>query len=566
MIQFKNFKIGSKINVLFVATITVFVIVMIIAGNRLIHSIHNARNNTARAAADVGYELIRHYFEEYKAGKLSLKEAQDMAKKHLKFIRYEDVEYFWINDNTLPYPTMIMHSTNPSLDGQVLDNPIYNVALGGKQNLFQVMVEMCQKNGEGFVDYLWPRPGETKSVPKISYVKLLKEWNWIVGTGVYVDKVNDEIQQVVRPLSIIISITIVLLMIVFTLVVSRFILRPILNTILMLKDISEGEGDLTRRLNVTSEDEIGDLSGYFNKFVEKLQKIITSIIENANTVASSATQLSSVSTQIAANAEEMSTQTSTVASATEQATTNINSISSAAEEMSSSANNVASAIEEMSSSLNEVANNCQKELKIAVEANSHAKYSKDVMDKLGAAAKSIGKVVDVITDLADQTNLLALNATIEAASAGEDGKGFAVVANEVKELAKQTAQATQQIQKQVEDMQTNTESAVKAIESVSKVIEEVNLISQTIVSAVEEQSVTVNEISKNVSGVSIGTQEVSKNVAESAKGLSEVSSTIAGVYNAVTDTAKGIIQVKTSAEELSTLSEGLKKLLGQFKS
>ncbi len=120
------------------------------------------------------------------------------------------------------------------------------------------------------------------------------------------------------------------------------------------------------------------------------------------------------------------------------------------------------------------------------------------MDKLGAAAKSIGKVVEVINDIADQTNLLALNATIEVASAGEAGKRFAVVANEVKELAKQTAQATQEIQKQVEDMQTNTESAIKAIDSVSKVIEEVNEISQTIVSAVEEQSATVNEISRNV--------------------------------------------------------------------
>lgn len=233
--------------------------------------------------------------------------------------------------------------------------------------------------------------------------------------------------------------------------------------------------------------------------------------------------------------------------------------------MSSSANSVATAIEEMSASLNEASQNCQKEHQIAVVARNHAQNSKDVMDRLSAAAKSIGNVINVINDIADQINLLALNATIEAASAGEAGKGFAVVASEVKALSKQTAHATQEIQKQIENMQKNTESAINAIGSVLKVIEEVNVISQTIVSAVEEQSATVNEISKNVSGVSVGAREFSKNVAESATGLNEVSSTIAGVNIAVADTAKGIVQVKASADELSKLSEDLKGLLGQFK-
>ncbi len=286
------------------------------------------------------------------------------------------------------------------------------------------------------------------------------------------------------------------------------------------------------------------------------------LAKTATIVTDSSSRLLAIATQIASNAEEMSTQTSTVASSTEQVTTNINSLSSATEEMSSSANSVTAAIEEMSSTLNEVAQNCQKELKIAAEANTHAKNSKDVMDKLGAAAQSIGKVVEVINGIADQTNLLALNATIEAASAGDAGKGFTVVASEVKALAKQTAQATLEIQKQVEEMQSNAESAITAIESVSNVIEEVNLISQTIVCAVEEQSVTVNEIARNVNMVSTSAKEVSKNVAESAFGLSEVASTISGVNNAVADTAKEIVLVKTNAEELSKLSDGLKVLVG----
>ena len=233
--------------------------------------------------------------------------------------------------------------------------------------------------------------------------------------------------------------------------------------------------------------------------------------------------------------------------------------------MSSSADTVATAIEEMSASINEVARNCQKELQISSDASAHARSSQDIMNNLGIASKSIGKVIEVINDLADQTNLLALNATIEAASAGEAGKGFAVVANEVKALAKQTAQATQEIQTQIEDIQRNTDSAVLAIESVVTIIEEVNTISQTIVSAVEEQSITVNEIAKNVSGVSIGAQEVARNVAESAQGLAEVARTIVSVSQGVSDTSMGITQIKTSADELARLSESLSGLVGQFK-
>lgn len=347
------------------------------------------------------------------------------------------------------------------------------------------------------------------------------------------------------------------------LIIIRIIVSNIYKAKESIQHIAD-QGDLTKRIPIEYQDEIGEMGISINTFIDKLQRILGSIISHAETVASAATELTSVSMQIATNAEEMSAQTSTVASTTELATMNINSISSASEEMSSSADSVATAIEEMSASLNEVSSNCQNELQIVTEANMHAKNSKEVMAKLGSAAKSIGKVIEVINDIADQTNLLALNATIEAASAGDAGKGFAVVANEVKDLAKQTAQATQEIQQQIIEIQTNTESAVQTITAVSEVIEEVNAISHTIVSAVEEQSATINEISRNVSGVNTGTREVSKNVAESAKGLSEVNTTISGVNSAVSETVRGIVQVKTSAVELSKLSEGLKELLVQF--
>ncbi len=430
-------------------------------------------------------------------------------------------------------------------------------------------------NGGGFTDYYFPKMGQDAALPKRAYSLYHQAFDMVIGTGAYTNDIDELLAKIKkernvssgRTLLIMSTIMVIGLgiMILLGFFVAHTISLQINSTSKMLKDISEGEGDLTKRLKIINNDEISDMARYFNKFVEKIQRMIGSISKSADTVVTYASGLSTTSIQVAANAEEMSSQTATVASATEEATTNINTISSAAEQMSVSTHTVASAIEEMSVSLNEVATNCQKELRIAEEANIHARNSKETMDKLNVAALSIGKVIEVINNIASQTNLLALNATIEAARAGESGKGFAVVASEVKELARQTADSTNEIRMQVEAIQSGAESTAVAIDKVSKVIEEVNAISHTIVAAVEEQSATISEIARNVSQVSTGAQEVSRHVNESAQGLLEVSGTISAVNNGIRDTASEITKVKKSSEELSKLSSYLKELLSQFK-
>lgn len=343
------------------------------------------------------------------------------------------------------------------------------------------------------------------------------------------------------------------------------IVKPIRLTNLALKDISEGEGDLTKRLAVSSRDEIGDMALYFNKFVEKIQGIIREVGGSTVALSSASENLSTVSAEIVKSAKELTSQTATVASSTATSTVNINNISASANDMSLGVNTVATAIEEMSSSLNEVSRNCQKESQIAGDANNQAKSTRELMFRLNVSSREIGKIIEVINDIADQTNLLALNATIEAASAGEAGKGFAVVANEVKDLAKQTATATDQISIQIEAMQDNTKNAVTAIEEITKVIEDINMTSQTIVTAVEEQSATINEIAKNVGDASQSAAKIAKNVNESAQGLSTITGTVNSVNTAVANTARGITQVKVSADELAKLSKGLKAIVGLFK-
>ncbi len=341
--------------------------------------------------------------------------------------------------------------------------------------------------------------------------------------------------------------------------------KPIRSAVNMLKDIAEGEGDLTQRLMISTNDEISELAQYFNKFIEKIQRIIVEISVTTQTLENSSNDLNQTSGSLADNATAMTDQSTSVASATEQASQNVLSISGSAEELSSSVNIIAAAIEEMNSSLTEVAQNCQNESTIAQKASEQVNSASQQMNTLGSAATDITKIVSTINDIANQTNLLALNATIEAASAGDAGKGFAVVASEVKELAKQTADATQVITQQVLKMQDISEKSINDITDISKIINEINTISHTIVSAVDEQSATVNEISNSVGEVGVVTATISTSISEASLGLNDVAEKVKDVEQVTHNTKDGITEISESSDKLKTLSNSLSDIVGQFK-
>jgi methyl-accepting chemotaxis protein len=356
----------------------------------------------------------------------------------------------------------------------------------------------------------------------------------------------------------------VIIGIVLAFVLTRMIVNPINRTVNMIKDIAQGEGDLTKRLDASAKDEIGDLARWFNTFVEKLQGIIKQIAGNAKTLAGSSTELSATASQLASGAEETTNQSSTVASAAEEMAANMNNMAAATEQMTTNVKTVAAATEEMTASISEIAKNAEQASSVAGNAATMARSSNETIGQLGSAADEIGKVIQVIQDIAEQTNLLALNATIEAARAGDAGKGFAVVATEVKELAKQTAEATEDIRGKIEGIQSSTGLAVKSIGSISEVIQQVNEISRTIASAVEEQSVTTKEIAQNVAQTSHAAETVSVGVTQSATASKEITQNIAGVDQAAKQTAQGATQTQTAGVELSKLAEELQSLVGQF--
>jgi len=351
-------------------------------------------------------------------------------------------------------------------------------------------------------------------------------------------------------------------------------------------------GDLSVKVDFDSKDEIGDMATHLKKMIGSLSTLIGNIANGTRTVATSAEELSSVSTQMKSGADNMIGQATSVASTTEQMSTNINDMAAAAEEMSVNANEVAgaaeqmsanissvsSSVEEMTVSINQVAQDAGKARDVSDKAVVSANSATETMSVLGESAKEIGNVTEVIKRIAEQTNLLALNATIEAAGAGEAGKGFAVVANEIKELANQSAQAADDIAKRIEGVQTNTGSAVEVINEVSGIINEIGESVNSIASAVEQQSRAANEISSNVlqansgatniassiSEVAKGTSDVSKNSGEAAKGANDVSQNIGDVQNVASETGSGANQINVSAGELAKLSGELQDMVAEF--
>jgi len=317
--------------------------------------------------------------------------------------------------------------------------------------------------------------------------------------------------------------------------ITNMISKPLVGAVVFVDQVANR--DLTATIETHSNDEIGKICDALNGMVRGLKGNMVSIAQNAQSLSASSEELSSVSTQVSSAAEETASQANLVSAAAEQVSKNIGT--------------VATGTEEMSASIREIAKNASEAAKVASHAASVAETTNVTVAKLGDSSIEIGNVIKVITSIAEQTNLLALNATIEAARAGEAGKGFAVVANEVKELAKQTAKATEEIGAKIKTIQNDTQGAVDAIKEISGIIGQINQIQTVIASSVEEQAATTNEISKNVSEAATGANEIAKN--------------IGSVSQAAKGTTEGASQTATAAHELARLAAELKQVVDNFK-
>lgn len=393
------------------------------------------------------------------------------------------------------------------------------------------------------------------------------------------------------------SIGLVIAVLFFALYLGKQLTSPLLvavDKLQLLSDaVAKGVGDLTTRFDASNADEIGQLNKAFNVFLETVEQMVNNVKNSAMKLAASSEEVATVVTTLASGAEQVASQSTDVASATEQMSNNINNIATAVEEMSANTNSVSGEAERMSTDMDTVTSG-MKEMEIATqeissnagsandissEAIKQAVEASQIMSELGNAANEIGKVTDIIKQIAEKTNLLALNATIEAASAGEAGKGFAVVASEIKELATQSSNSAEVIASQISGIQDNATKAIGTIETVSEVIDKINKSINEITRSVGTQTQTAVGVSATVGGahkgarniahavaeIASGANDMSKNAGEAAKGVRNVSSNIQEVNKSANSSSSGIQEIDTSIKELSRLAGDLNKLVEGYK-
>ncbi len=354
------------------------------------------------------------------------------------------------------------------------------------------------------------------------------------------------------------------LVLVLYIVVRKFVALPLKRMNERVQDIAEGQGDLTARIAVDSQDEIGMLSSAFNRFIEKLQHMIRDIAANAEALGTSAVHLAGLATNISSDSASMQTRSNAVAVSAGQMSHGMQSVSDVMGQATQNISTVAAAAEQMNAVITEIVQNVAEAHGISDGAVAEAQASVSMMSELDKSAKDIAKATESITEISAQTNLLALNATIEAARAGEAGRGFAVVAKEIKELANQTAASSIEIKEKNRGIQTAVETAIQKIQEIGRIITKVNDFVSGIAGAMEEQTTTTRDIAANVVQVSDGIHDVNRTVAQSSAASAQIAGELSEVNASVDGMTRSNAQVHQNAEELSRLADQLKGLVGRF--
>lgn len=525
-----NIKITSRIWMLAALTLVGIALVALAAHRQYAESATSATFNMLKDEVRTASGVIKAHYQMFRDGKLTEEEAKEQAADMVGQLRYGADDYFWINDSS---PTMIMHPFKPAMNG----TDVSSIRDPDGKRLFVEFVETVKSDGDGFVEYLWPKPGKDAPVGKVSYVSEFAPWGWIIGSGVYLDDLEAEITGHRNSMLVQAGITVGILGLI-VLLVSHSIRGRIAVLSGSIQSVAHSK-TFNRKLAINGNDEINGMANDINELIGAARSVMESTQRAVEQVNDQSAQIVEIALQTYENSSSQCTEAEESASAIEQ-------MSGAIHEVSGNAQVAAGASEDATVSLDETRGIVDSTISDVTALCEDIDSAASVIGDLKAHADKITHILDVIQEIADQTNLLALNAAIEAARAGDQGRGFAVVADEVRSLARRTADSAGEVYGLITTLQESSDESVnvmsvsleRARKSVSQIqqagealvkiddaVSQIKQMNISIASAVEQQSVTSSQVSESVvrvSGLANSTLDIQADIREKAAGMGEM--------------------------------------------